>query len=133
MAKVITSNGTFPSKLRSVLKSGLASAGINVQRIETERISGTKLHRVTVLSKGFEKLRPSERHDLVWRIVGGAIVNHDEQLQIRFNLHLCAQRVSGRTAKICLVSFKYVRRPLPLALQHIHSAIFLENHPFRPK
>jgi hypothetical protein len=81
MAKVMTRNGTFAAKLRSVLKSGLAVSGIHAQRIDLERIAGTKLHRVTVLSKGFEKLRPSERHDLVWRIVGSAFT-HDEQLQI---------------------------------------------------
>ncbi len=58
MAKVISRNRSFVARLRTVLREGLATAGLTVQRIETEPIPGTKLHRVVVLSRSFAKLRP---------------------------------------------------------------------------
>jgi hypothetical protein len=80
MAKVIAKLPPLTSRLRSALAEGLATAGIKAQ-IEIESIRGTKLQRVTILSKGFEKLRPSERQDLVWRILTPDLTRED-QLQI---------------------------------------------------
>jgi hypothetical protein len=81
MAKVMTKKSSFAARLRDALRDGLALAGLNSPKIELESIPGTKLNRVTILSKGFGKMRPSERQDLVWRIVGSAFPR-EEQLQI---------------------------------------------------
>ena len=86
MAKVMSKRENFANRLRESLREGLSLAGLPVQKIEIEAIPGTKLHRVTVASKRFAKLRPSERQDIVWRIVSAAFTP-DEQLRISSILH----------------------------------------------
>ena len=88
MAKVMTQKkagkqalaNDFPIKIRHALSSGLKKAGITAT-IAMEPVSATKLYRVLVKSKQFKSLRPSERQDLVWRIMGQNF-NPDEQLRI---------------------------------------------------
>lgn len=81
MAKVMTKPSSFGARLRAALLEGLSLAGLNSPKIEVESIPGTRLNRVTILSKGFKEMRHSERQDLIWRIVGSAF-SRDEQLQI---------------------------------------------------
>jgi len=76
MAKVVT----FASRLKDALIQGLKTAGIDAS-VDTERVQGTKLHRVFVVADAFAELRPAERQDVVWRIAGQAL-SPDEQLQI---------------------------------------------------
>ena len=80
MAKVKESASSFVERLRDVLFHGLKQAGIPA-KIDIQRIPSTRLHRVLVVSRQFERLRPSECQDLVWRIVGQHF-DHDDQLRI---------------------------------------------------
>lgn len=75
-----TSANDFSIKLCDALSSGLKKAGISAS-IATEPVRTTKLYRVLVKSKQFKSLRPSERQDLVWRIMGQNF-NPDEQLRV---------------------------------------------------
>lgn len=76
MAKI----AAFASRLRDHLIQGLETAGIEAA-VDIEHVKGTKLHRVFVIADAFENLRPSERQDLVWRIVEQSLTP-EEQLQI---------------------------------------------------
>ncbi len=76
MAKV----ATLASRLRDALLGGLETAGIDA-RVEIERVRGTRLHRVYAIANAFQHLRPSERQDLVWRILDQAPAP-DERLQV---------------------------------------------------
>ena len=69
----------FRQKLKSVLLSGLAAGGIKAE-VEMESIPGTKLTRVLVTARKFKNLRPSERQDLVWRIVEQHFTPDDQLL-----------------------------------------------------
>jgi hypothetical protein len=71
----------------AVLKQGLKRAGFGVDAIETEPIKGTKLFRVTLIAKGFEKIWVTERQDLVWRILNRELTP-DQQLRISMVLTL---------------------------------------------
>ena len=93
MAKVIEHPRAFEQRIRAALASGLNTAGIRAQ-IRIEPVSRTKLNRVTVLSKQFEKLRPSERQDLVWRIMGHEF-RPEEQLRISMILTLTPRELEG--------------------------------------
>ena len=93
MAKVIEKPKTFEQRIRETLVNGLSTAGIKAQ-IEFEPIRGTKLRRITLLSKQFEKLRPSERQDLVWRIMSQEFTPQ-EQLQISMILTLAPRELEG--------------------------------------
>lgn len=64
MGKLAAVVGSFEQKLRKALREGLSAAGLDAE-IDIEPIHGTKLRRVHVTSAAFEKLRPSERQDLV--------------------------------------------------------------------
>lgn len=80
MAKVKTAKIGFEQRLAAALKDGLKLGGIAAS-IVTQAIPATKLVRVLVTAPQFSKLRPSERQDLVWRIVSQHFTP-DEQLQI---------------------------------------------------
>ena len=56
-------------RVAAVLKADLKSAGFPVIAIETEPLKGTKVFRVTLIAKGFEKIWLTERQDIVWRIL----------------------------------------------------------------
>ena len=70
MAKVKELSGAFEGRIGDALRKGLRIAGIQPARISVGPIQGTKLHRVIVEAPAFKKLRPTERQDLVWRIIG---------------------------------------------------------------
>ena len=94
MSKTVTPPiSSFAGRLRRVLKEGLGEAGIRC-RVQTERVPTTKLHRVLIMSDQFEKLRPSERQDLVWRIVDGAF-GKEEQLHISMILTVTHDELAG--------------------------------------
>ena len=93
MAKVIERQAAFEQRLKRALLRGLKLAGIKA-RVQTEPIAGTKLHRVNVISPQFQPLRPSERQDLVWRIIN-QFFNHAEQLQISMIFTLTPRELRG--------------------------------------
>jgi tRNA(Ser,Leu) C12 N-acetylase TAN1 len=94
MAKLATAPGSFEQKLRKALREGLSAAGLDAE-IGVEPIRGTKLRRVHVTSAAFEKLRPSERQDLVWRIVSFNFPQED-QLKISMILTLSPRELQGK-------------------------------------
>lgn len=94
MAKVKTASRLFEDRLADVLQSGLDSVGIDAS-IAVEPVRGTKLHRVQITSSAFEHLRPSERQDLVWRMVGQAFTPAD-QLRISMILTLTPSELRGK-------------------------------------
>ena len=74
------SDAAFQKKLRDILTTSLLKAGIR-PKVYIERVPGTRLNRVTVVSSAFKRLRPSERQDLIWRIVGSGF-GIEDQLRI---------------------------------------------------
>jgi hypothetical protein len=94
MSKLATAPDAFERKLRKALRDGLKAAGLDAN-IDMEPIRGTKLRRVHVTSAAFDKLRPSERQDLVWRIVGFTFPQED-QLKISMILTLSPRELQGK-------------------------------------
>jgi stress-induced morphogen len=88
------SNKEFLKKLRTILVSGLAKAGVEVEDYSTEPIKGTKLNRVILIADAFDNMNFSERHDLVWQIVG-AVFTQDEQLRISMIMALGSKEAVG--------------------------------------
>ncbi len=86
MAKVKSKRQSFPKRIERSISEGLATAGIDAE-VETERVRGTRLHRVLTVARQFEHLRPSERQDLVWRIIKQHF-SPEEQLRISMILTL---------------------------------------------
>jgi len=85
---------SFPVRLRTVLAGGLKGAGIDAE-VRTEAVPTTKLHRVMVIARKFKHLPPSERQDLVWRIVGTRF-SQEEQLQISMIVTLTPDEMAGK-------------------------------------
>jgi hypothetical protein len=86
-----------PSFLRLVEKAlidTLAANGVRA-KVQGQRISGTKLYRLAVLSPQFKSLRELERQDLVWRIVDKA-VSRDDQMRIAVILTLTPDEAEGK-------------------------------------
>lgn len=80
MAKVVGADAAFIEEVKACLNAGLEAVGIKA-RIETEPVRGTRLHRFYVVARGFASMRPSERQNLVWRIVGQQFTP-EQQLRI---------------------------------------------------
>src|SRR5438046_1892071 len=80
MPKISASTSSFVHRLKGVLADSLTAAGLDTE-VRTEPVRLTKLYRVLVVSKQFKHMRPSERQDLVWRIVGDKLTQQ-EQLRI---------------------------------------------------
>jgi hypothetical protein len=93
MAKIKPNIPKFEQKLIQTLRKGLGDAGIPAQ-VALERIKGTKLRRVYAISKAFDKLRPSERQDLVWRIISFTFPQED-QLKISMIVTLSPREMRG--------------------------------------
>ena len=94
MAHVAAKPKNLAGRIRSLLEEGLAIGGINA-KVSTEAVRGTKLTRVLVAAPGFKSLRPSERQDLVWRILGSSL-NHEDQLRISMVTTLTPDELSGK-------------------------------------
>jgi hypothetical protein len=94
MAKVIATRRSLDERILAALRTGLKTAGIH-SKIQIQKIPRTNLSRVTILSDEFENLRPSERQDLVWRIIGQELTA-DEQLMISMILTLTPGELSGK-------------------------------------
>ena len=77
MAEALKERGSFSERLRRTLLEGLKVAGIRAQ-VRIQKISGTRLYRVSVIAPQFEKLRPSERQELTWRIIGQRFKPEDQ-------------------------------------------------------
>ena len=93
MAKVKHGQNGLARKLTNALAAGLKSAGIQAD-IDTEPVRLTHLLRVYVVAKNFQEMRPSERQDLVWRIVDQALTP-EEQLRISMILTLTPNELKG--------------------------------------
>jgi hypothetical protein len=95
MAKVINkTRQTLVNRVVAALKAGLTTSGFAVDGIETEPIKGTRLFRVTVVARGFEKIWVTERQDLVWRILDQTLTK-PEQLQISMIVTLAPSEAVG--------------------------------------
>jgi hypothetical protein len=94
MAHVAAKPKNLASQVRQLLEEGLAIGGISA-KVSTESVKGTKLTRVLIAAAGFRSLRPSERQDLVWRILGASL-NHEEQLRISTVLTLTPDEIAGK-------------------------------------
>jgi hypothetical protein len=102
MAKVVAAavaNGSsalksFQRRLAQRLVDGLKVGGIRA-KVQSEPVPQTKLFRVNVIAPAFESLRPSERQDLVWRIVSQHFDSED-QLRISMILTLTPNELAGR-------------------------------------
>jgi len=85
---------SFAARLRKVLVDGLKAAGIDAD-VRTEAVPTTRLHRVLVTARKFKQLPPSERQDLVWRIVGRHF-NQEDQLLISMIVTLTPDEMAGK-------------------------------------
>lgn len=94
MARLKTNKTLSPDRLRRALKQGLAVGGIRATA-RIEHVPGLNLHRVLVTAKEFDKLEPSERQNLVWRIIDQQF-SSDEQLQIAIVLTLTPDELNGK-------------------------------------
>ncbi len=59
----------FSDRVRRVLKGGFSQAGLPLDKLEIQPIRGTKMYRILITSPKFSLLRPSERQDIVWRML----------------------------------------------------------------
>ena len=84
----------FLDRLVMALVEGLKAGGI-AAKVYVEPVPSTKLHRLTVLAPKFAALRPSERQDLVWRIVDD-ILDREDQLKISMILTLTPDEAKGK-------------------------------------
>jgi hypothetical protein len=94
MAKVTAHSTLSPQKIRAMLIRGLKPGGIN-PGVKIEAVHGTKLFRVRVLARKFEKLGHSERQDLVWRVIEHELPIED-QLRISMILTLTPDELEGK-------------------------------------
>jgi hypothetical protein len=78
--------------VRAALKTELDTVGIKDADVRTEAVPGTKLRRVSVVAKGYKKLRHSERQNLVWRIVDG-VLDPSDRLKISMILTLAPEEL----------------------------------------
>ena len=92
-ARGTASQRAFAEKLGQVLVQGLGQAGIPA-KVEFEPIPATRLVRVLLTARKFRNLRPSERQDLVWRIVASHF-KPDEQLKISMINTLTPEELAG--------------------------------------
>ncbi len=93
MARIRVQNRLSPARIRQALTDGLAQARIGAS-VETEPVRNTNLQRVMVTANEFRELNPSERQDLVWRIIGQTF-SPDEQLRISMILTLTPDELNG--------------------------------------
>jgi hypothetical protein len=87
---------TFVGRVKRALAEDLLKAGIAAEVI-IEPISGTKLHRITVIAGKFAKLRFTERQAVVWRIID-RVLSRDEQLFISMVVTLTPGEAAGQSA-----------------------------------
>lgn len=99
---------SFVQRLSDALVEGLKIAGIEA-KVQTEPVPHTRLHRVLVVASKFRQLRPSERQDLVWRIVSQDL-SPEEQLRISMILTATPDELVGRAPRTA-------RRKCALALR----------------
>jgi hypothetical protein len=88
------SRKSFARRVVAALRKGLATAGVAIDEVETEPIRGTRLIRVTLLSRGFEHVNPLERQTLVWRILN-QVLTPEERLQLIMVLTLTPSELVG--------------------------------------
>lgn len=84
-------------RLKQDLFDSLERIGVGKPKIEIIPVPGTKLWRFRVITKGFAKLRHSERQDLVWRVVAQTL-DKDQQLFISVIYTLTPSEASGQSA-----------------------------------
>lgn len=85
-----TARAKFAAHVHRTLKVGLSKAGIPAQTIHVVPVKGTRLNRIRIVSRKFRDLGPSERQDIVWRILRQNL-RPDEELRISMVLTLTPQ------------------------------------------
>ena len=93
MGKVSKPELSFAGRLEVAVKEGLAPAGIKAITL-SEKVPGTKLVRLIVVASAFEQLSPSERQNLVWRIIEKKF-SSDEQFRVSVVVALSKKDVGG--------------------------------------
>lgn len=76
----VTRTPNYITRLKKALRDDLQRLGITAE-IASQRVPGTKLHRITIVSPKFAKLRFMERQGVAWKIVESTL-SVDEQLYI---------------------------------------------------
>ena len=79
----------FLTHLTGTLVDTLKASGIKAH-VKSQRVPGTKLYRVSVVSPQFKRMYHSERQSLVWRIADRAI-SPDDQMRISMILTLTGE------------------------------------------
>ncbi len=82
----------FVTKLTAALRDRLEHAGIKAE-IKSEPVETTNLYRFFVLASAFEKMKPSERQSIVWRVAEENL-SKDEQFLISMILTLSPKEYS---------------------------------------
>lgn len=90
----VESPTAFLRRLKKALANDLKEIDIPA-KVGSQRVPGTKLHRVMVLAPKFKALRHTERQDLVWRIAEKTL-SWDEQLRISMIVTLTPDEADGR-------------------------------------
>ncbi len=88
----------FLSQAIPALEQTLKDSGITAA-VECEPVKGTKLYRLFVVARQFEQMRPSERQDLVWRIIDKALPTPEDQMKISMVLTL-SEKEAGMEERI---------------------------------
>ena len=83
-------------RLEHALEKGLSQRQIQAE-IGTERVAGTELVRLIVVSDQFSQMYRSERQDLLWRIARENL-NADDQFRISFILALTPDELGEESA-----------------------------------
>lgn len=95
MAKLRTrpSRPKFVTKLVDALSQTLAELGIDAE-VDSQAVPGTKLHRIMVVSRKFDKMRYTEAQNVVSRIAE-SVLTPQEQLRISMILTLTPKELEG--------------------------------------
>lgn len=85
---------SFLTQINNTLVEILRANGIRA-KVEAQRIPGTKVFRLAVLSPQFKAMKHFERQDLVWRIAEKA-VSQEDQMRISTILTLTPDEAKGK-------------------------------------
>ena len=83
----------FLTRLTGALVDTLKASGIKAH-LNTQRVPGTRLYRVRVISPQFKRMYHSERQSLVWRITE-RVISWDDQMRISMILTLTGEEAKG--------------------------------------
>ena len=95
MAKVEqrTKRPKYVQRLLDAIVAELSHAGVEAEA-DAEKVRGTRLHRVMVVSPQFEHLWHGERQELVWRIAD-RVLTDEERMKISIFITLTPDELEG--------------------------------------